>query len=160
MNSVYKFLFGAVFFILLVQTAPAENNIAQQKNDSSQLYLTVFRLDSLLFDAFNSRDFEKFQSFFSTELEIYQDNTGFRNFQQSMEAFRGLFEGNYVLTRTLIKETLEVFPIKDFGAIETGKHTFCHDENGKTDCGTFKFVHIWKNENGSWKITRIITYDH
>ena len=77
-----------------------------------------------------------------------------------MEAFRGLFEGNYVLKRTLINETLEVYPIKDFGAIETGQHTFCHDENGKTDCGTFKFVHIWKNENGVWKITRIITYDH
>lgn len=161
MNSVYRLLFAAIIFVVQFEFASAKVGSGDElKNDTSQLCQTVFRLDSLLFEAFNSRDFEKFKSFFSTELEIYQDNTGLRNFQESMDAFKGLFKGDYILKRQLIKETLEVYPIKDFGAIETGQHTFCHDENGKTDCGTFKFVHIWKNDNGNWKITRIITYDH
>jgi hypothetical protein len=77
-----------------------------------------------------------------------------------MEAFRGIFSGDYILTRHLVKGSLEVYPIKNYGAIETGSHTFCHSENGKSDCGTFKFVHIWELQNGRWKITRIITYDH
>lgn len=124
------------------------------------LYKEMYLQDSLLFAAFNARDFEKFKSFFSSDLEIYQDNTGVRDYNQSMEAFRGLFQGDYLLTRQLIRESLEVFQIKDFGAIETGQHMFCHVENGKPDCGTFKFVHIWKYQDGRWKITRIITYDH
>ena len=162
MNSVFKSLLTVGICLMLGQTISAkkfgENKL--KETTDSLLYQTIYRQDSLLFEAFNSRDFQKFQSFFSPDLEIYQDNTGVRNFQQSMEAFNGLFKGKYILIRKLKRETLEVYPIKDFGAVETGQHTFCHNENGKPDCGTFKFVHIWKNENGDWKITRIITYDH
>jgi hypothetical protein len=124
------------------------------------LYTTMFLQDSLLFNAFNSGDFERFKKFFSDNLEIYQDNIGVRNNSESMEAFQGLFQGNYKLTRELVEGTLEVYPIKDFGAIETGQHTFCHTELEKLICGTFKFLHIWENQNGTWKITRIITYNH
>ena len=124
------------------------------------LYDTIIYQDSILFTAFNSRNFNDFKKFFSDSLEIYQDNMGLRNYKQSMEAFNGLFIGNYVLTRQLIKSSVEVYPIKNYGAIETGQHTFCHTENGKLDCGTFKFVHIWEGKNGQWKIARIVTYDH
>jgi hypothetical protein len=124
------------------------------------LYNTIASQDSILFAAFNSRNLEILKSFFADELEVYQDNIGVRNYEQSIEAFRGLFSRDYVLTRHLIKENLEVYPIKDYGAIETGSHTFCHTENGKLECGTFKFVHIWELQNGKWKIIRIITYDH
>jgi len=116
--------------------------------------------DSLLFHAFNSQKLDDFKNFFSENQEIYQDNTGFRNYTQSMEAFQGLFNMNYVLTRKLLKESVEVYPIKDYGAIEVGLHTFCHTENNKSDCGTYKFVHIWNLKDGNWKITRIITYNH
>ncbi|MBM3435646.1 MAG: nuclear transport factor 2 family protein [Bacteroidetes bacterium] len=124
------------------------------------LYKTILLQDSILFDAFNSGDFEQFKRFFSDKLEIYQDNIGVRDYNQSVEAFLGLFQGNYKLTRKLLKETLEVYPVKDYGAIEIGQHTFCHVENGKSDCGTFKFIHLWENQNGDWKISRIITYNH
>ena len=162
MNTFIRLLASVAVFLIIVQAVFAKKQIKTELTEpaDSLLYQTIYLKDSLLFDAFNTRNFQKFQSFFSPNLEIYQDNTGVRNFQQSMEAFNGLFKGNYILTRTLVKESLEVYPIKDFGAIETGQHTFCHIENGKTDCGTFKFVHIWQNENGTWKITRIITYNH
>jgi hypothetical protein len=124
------------------------------------LFRTILLQDSLLFDAFNGRNMDAFQHFFSEELEVYQDNTGVRNYGQSMEAFRSLFNLPYVLNRQRIKASIEVYPIRDYGAIETGLHTFCHTENGKQDCGTCKFVHIWKQQNGKWFITRIITYGH
>lgn len=124
------------------------------------LYDTILYQDSLLFTKFNSRNFDQFQKYFSDDLEIYQDNTGLRNYQQSMESFKGLFAMDYILTRQLVKNSVEVYPIKDYGAIETGKHIFCHTEKGKSVCGTFKFVHIWENKKGVWKITRIVTYDH
>lgn len=144
----------------MVSLASKPASVDETVKFDTVLYHTIYLQDSLLFAAFNSRDFEKFKSFFTPDLEIYQDNTGVRDYNQSMEAFRGLFQGKSILTRQLILKSLEVYPIKDFGAIQTGQHTFCHDENGKPDCGTFKFVHIWKYQDGSWKITRIVTYNH
>jgi hypothetical protein len=67
---------------------------------------------------------------------------------------------DYTLTRKPLIESIEVYAIKDFGAIETGKHTFCHTENEKLECATYKFVHIWENKDSQWKIAKIITYDH
>lgn len=64
------------------------------------------------------------------------------------------------MTRTLVEGSLEVYPVKDYGAIQIGSHTFCHMENGQEDCGTFKFVHLWRKENDSWKLTRVISYGH
>jgi len=127
---------------------------------SKELFLTISQRDSILFEAFNSRNLEKLKTFFDEKIEIYQDNIGVRDYSQTVEAFSGLFKQNYILKRELVKGSLEIYPIKNYGAIETGKHTFCHIENGKLICGTFKFVHIWENKNGEWKITRIITYDH
>ncbi len=124
------------------------------------LYDSIAHQDSLLFTAFNTRNLESLKQFFSSNLEVYQDNIGVRNYEQTIAAFKGLFQNDYVLTRTLVNGSLEVYPIKGYGAIETGRHTFCHTENGKLDCGTFKFVHIWEKQNGSWKITKIVTYDH
>lgn len=124
------------------------------------LYNIIARQDSLLFEAFNSRDLEGMKMYFDESLEVYQDNTGVRNFAETIDAFAGLFEMDYILHRELLKGSLEVFPIKDFGAIETGSHTFCHMENGQPDCGIFRFMHIWKLTEGKWKISRLITYGH
>jgi hypothetical protein len=135
---------------------------AQTKSsiENKVLYAEIAHMDSALFNAFNTRDIDKLKTFFSKELEVYQDNTGLRNYTQTVESFTELFKKEYVLKRELIKQSMEVYPVKDFGAIQTGQHTFCHTENGKLECGTFKFVHIWEKKDGSWKIKRLITYDH
>lgn len=139
---------------------PSRENIQKFSPVDKVLFEIINREDSLLFAAFNERNFELFRTYFSEDLEIYQDNIGIRNYSQSMNAFKDLFEKDYILTRNLIRESLEVYPIKDYGAIEVGRHSFCHTENGKQECGVFKFSHVWKLENGKWKITRILTYDH
>jgi ketosteroid isomerase-like protein len=50
--------------------------------------------------------------------------------------------------------------IANFGAVLFGAHRFCHVENGKDDCGVYKFAHVWKKTADGWKITRVITYGH
>lgn len=124
------------------------------------LFTTIAEQDSLLFAAFNSRNSEKLKSFFSDDIEVFQDNIGVRDYNETIDAFQLLFQKEYVLTRTLVKNSMEVYPIKDFGAIQTGKHTFCHTENGKLECATFKFVQIWEKKNNKWQIIKIITYGH
>jgi hypothetical protein len=125
-----------------------------------KLRLEIMQQDSLLFQAFNSKDVPGMKTLFSEDLEIFQDNTGYRTYAQTVESFGALFLKDYTLTRTLLPATVEIYPIKDYGAIMTGSHQFCHPENGKVECATFKFLHIWKRSNGKWVLNRIVTYDH
>jgi ketosteroid isomerase-like protein len=116
--------------------------------------------DSALFAAFNARDLGRFRTFFSRDLEFYQDNDGVENYAQTLNDFARMFRSSAPIRRDLVPGTLEVYPIKNYGAIEAGSHRFCHVENGKDDCGTFKFVHIWRRTNAGWKITRVVSYAH
>jgi ketosteroid isomerase-like protein len=127
---------------------------------SQQLYNEIERMDGVLFDAFNTQNLNKLKTLFTDDLEFYQDNEGLALYQQTMKDFKSMFEQNNKLRRELVKGSLEVYPIKNFGAIEIGLHKFCHLEDGKDECGTFKFVHVWQNKNGEWKISRVISYNH
>jgi hypothetical protein len=99
-------------------------------------------------------------SLFTSDLEFYHDKGGLTNFAQTRESFAKLFAGTPDIRRELVKGSLAVYPIKGHGAVEIGEHVFCHKENGKDDCGTFKFVMIWRKEGESWKISRVISFDH
>ena len=125
-----------------------------------QLFDKVAKLDSSLFAAYNSKNLDLMKTYFTKDLEWYQDNGGLIDFEKVFENFNSIFNRDYDLKRNLIKESLEVHPIEGYGAIEIGKHQFKHIENGKLEIGTFKFLMIWKNDNGNWKISRVVSYDH
>lgn len=157
-RSVTRILVWCFLFFSIVAKSAAQ---ADSKQIQQQLLLTeITRMDSLLFQAFNSRDLQNLKKYFTEDLEVYQDNTGVRNYEQAMESFARMFKQDYVLTREPVKRSMEVYAIKDFGAIQSGAHRFCHVENGKMDCGTFKFMHVWQKTAAGWKIKRLITYDH
>jgi hypothetical protein len=124
------------------------------------LYKEIAHMDSVLFNAFNGHDLATIKTLFSTDLEFYHDLSGLTNYDQNIEAFKNTFTRKDGLRRTLVPGSMEVYPVREYGAIQTGEHTFCHEENGKTECGTFKFVHVWEKKNGEWKITRVISYGH
>lgn len=140
--------------------------LAQHQTENSlqlsqqELFLKVAHLDSALFAAYNSENLELMKTFFTEDLEWYQDNGGLILYDQVFANFQSIFNREYTLKRTLIKESLEVHPIQGFGAIQMGSHQFEHTENGKLEVGTFRFLMIWKNENGNWKISRVVSFDH
>ena len=117
-------------------------------------------MDSVLFNAYNTQNMEKFRSLFTEDLEWFQDNEGLIYAKTVFANFKSLFEKESKLTRTLVKGSLEVHPIKNYGAIETGRHQFRHMENGKEIIATFKFLMIWQNKDGQWKVSRVVSYDH
>lgn len=136
---------------------------AQSKDDTSattDLYNEIKLQDSLLFAAFNTRDIEGFKNYFSQGLEFYHDKGGLTGYEKTVNNLKTTAQENNQLRRELVKGSLEVFPIPGYGAIEIGSHQFCHTENGKLDCGTFKFVHVWQKKDGQWKITRVVSYGH
>jgi len=139
----------------------AQNNNENKVTDKeSVLYKKIAQLDSALFSAYNSKNLNQMKTYFTKDLEWYQDNGGLIDFEKVFANFQSIFNRDYTLTRSLIKESLEVYPIEGYGAIEVGSHQFKHMENGKLEVGTFKFLMIWKNDKGNWKISRVISYDH
>lgn len=154
---VHEFLFR--LFLLAVLTF---HNVEGQAQTTRPNDLTseILHMDSLMFNAFNSRDVETMKNLFDKDLEFYHDISGMMNYEKNMAATKETFAAGTDLHRELVAGSTEVYPIKDYGAMQMGEHTFCHTENGKPDCGTFKFVHIWKKTPDGWKITRVISYGH
>ncbi len=124
------------------------------------LYDSIEMLDRLLFDAFNAHNVDSLMSYFTNDLEFFHDNGGLAGYEQTKENFSKLFSNNNDIRRKLVAGSLEVYPIKDYGAIHIASQEFCHTEKGKPDCGVSKFVMVWKNENGNWKISRVVSYAH
>jgi hypothetical protein len=128
--------------------------------DDNTLYNEIAHMDSVLFNAFNKRDSETLKNVFDESMEFYHDKGGLTNYAQNMESFKNLFTNDNGVQRKLVEGSMEVYPVKDYGAIQVATHTFCHKENGRDDCGTFKFLHIWQKKDGVWKLTRVASYDH
>jgi ketosteroid isomerase-like protein len=128
--------------------------------EESEVFQTIARMDQMIFDAFNAHDVDRLMSYFTEDLEFYHDTGGVQNYRQNAEGFKKMFASMPDMRRDLVKESLEVYPIKDFGAMEIGQHRFCHKENGKDDCGTFGFAMVWKKVGDSWKISRVLSYGH
>jgi len=133
---------------------PAATSVVQS------LQVEIARMDSLLFAAFNAGDLTRLRTFFAPDLEFYQDNEGLEDYAQTMKDFQDMLRQPSRIRRELVPGSLEVYPIKNYGAIEVGSHRFCHDENGRTECGTFKFLHVWRKTGTTWRLSRIVSYAH
>jgi len=151
----FIFLIAALHITIWVNAQPVNSQTSEVA-----LYQEIAHMDSVVFNAFNTRDVEKFKAVFAQDLEFYHDKGGLTGYDHTVEFLKSTAKMNNQLKRELVKGSLEVFPIPGYGAMEIGTHTFCHTENGKQECGTFKFVHIWQKKNGEWKITRVISYGH
>ena len=125
-----------------------------------ELYQTVAQLDTEMFAAFNAHDVNKLMAYFADNVEFYHDKGGLTNFTQTKEAFARLFAQSPDITRTLVPGSLEVYPVKNYGAMHIATQRFCHVENGREDCGNSKFVMVWQQQAGTWRITRVVSYDH
>ena len=128
--------------------------------DATDLATEIRRADAELFKAFNACDLETQRKVFTKDLEFYHDLAGVSDYESTLEVTQANCERKLGLRRELVEGADEVHPIADFGAIHKGQHTFCHLENGRDDCGTFDFVHVWKRADDGWKISRVISYGH
>ncbi len=124
---------------------------------SDPLYKTVSGLDTALFDAYNHCDLAKMGSMVAEDLEFYHDQTGLSVGRQSLlDGVKNNICGK--VQRELVG-TLEVYPLKGYGAVEIGVHRFTHPGD-PGNVGEAKFVQLWQLKDGSWKLARVISFDH
>lgn len=134
-------------------TAPPESR------QSGVLYDQLAQADSILFEAlFSQCDAERANVLLDTDVEFYDDRTGLSAGDDLREDFRRLTENcpaNHGVRRVLLPESVEVYPIEGFGALQTGVHHFV--ERGAATSTVAKFIHVWKRLGDEWKLARIIS---
>jgi hypothetical protein len=147
--------------LLSLLALPAGAQAQPEPAPKDELFRKIAALDGEVFDAYNRCDLEKFGSLFTEELEFYHDNGGLtdRTRQSLVESVKKNICGK--VYRVLVPETLEVFPLRGYGAVETGVHRFYHPgRDGTEQVGEAKFMMLWQEKDGAWKVTRVISYDH
>ena len=145
-------------YLLALWTVCALPTKAQSVTVPDALYSKIKSLDSKLFDAYNHCDLTTLGAIVSDDLEFYHDQTGL---SVGKAPFITAIKQNICgkVQRELLPQTLEVYPLKGFGAIEIGIHRF-HHPGDPSNVGDAKFIMLWQNKDDVWKVTRVISYDH
>ena len=155
-----------LLFVLMFSAAQAT---AQVKKDS-ELFLTLKRNDSLLFESgFNRCEISSFEHLISNDLEFYHDQGGLTtNKADFLTNVRNNIcsSPNKKPIRKLREKSLEVYPLYQnqqlYGAIQKGEHDFFIKEPGRKayQTSTAKFTHVWLLKDGNWILKRVLSYDH
>lgn len=126
------------------------------------LQTTIARLDGEVFDSFNRcadpAELARHATYFDPAVEFYHDTGGVAWTREAMlENTRRHACGHY--TRQLVAGSLKVHPIQGFGAIAQGQHRFCDGASERCD-GLADFTMVWRQQDGRWSITRVLSYAH
>jgi hypothetical protein len=153
--DVKKSLYVSLF-ALAVCAMPVS---AQSTTEPDPLFATIKSLDAKLFDAYNHCDLATLGAMVSDELEFYHDQTGL---SVGKAPFLTAIKQNICgkVQRTLLSKTLEIYPLKGYGAVEIGIHRFHHPGQPEDSPGDARFIMLWQNKDGAWRVTRVISYDH
>lgn len=150
--------------LLFVSSLPL---IAQNEKDNVEQ--AVRHEDGLFWDAYNRCDVDKMSQFFWPDVEFYHDKGGPTiGLAALTEAIsKGLCgQPNYRLRREAIPDTVKFFPLQKnsvtYGAVLSGEHYFFINDNGKPEYrdGLANFFHVWLLKDGTWKMARVVSYNH
>lgn len=141
--------------------------ISAQNNDA--LIKEGVKSDSLFWVAYNKCNVNEMMRFIPNNVEFYHDKGGITKGGSDLKiTFQKNLCGNesFRLRREAIDKTVRVFPMKKdnklYGLIISGDHYFYINETGKKEFrdGLAKFTDLWTLENGEWKMSRVLSYDH
>lgn len=145
---------AAAVALLLVIAAPG---LAQDSPRSGPLFDALEKMDAQLFEAaFVTCDQETFRKLFTDDAEFYHDRTG-ASFGEDARTMKSCPREQGV-TRELIPDSLEVYPISDWGAVQIGRHRFTR--RGEPGAEVAQFVHLWKRDASGWRLARVLSFDH
>jgi ketosteroid isomerase-like protein len=166
-NKIFGFLLLLIFFISSSSAQQADTSRPAKAKiglvASTDLFNEIAHVDSALFNASNTCDSVTYKKYFTDDLEFYHDIGGLTVGSKSeFQSFREMCARGTLIRRELVKGSLEVYPIKNYGAVEIGIHRFFHTNKGQEEkpSGTYKFIHVWQKKDGQWKISRVISYGH
>ena len=113
--------------------------------------------DSIYFDAYNKCKMDIQTAMYDADIEFYHDKGGLMTSKKDLlEALKKNICGK--VTRELVPGSIEVYPIKNYGAIEMGLHKFHNNqEKENTPSHAAKFIIFWQLKDKEWKIKRVVS---
>lgn len=152
MKTLSFFLLSSALFLF----ASFKPKTITSDTPPATLYDSIVAMDAKWEDAYNHCKMDVMEEIISEDLEFYHDQGGLLTSKQKLnEALKVNICGK--VTRELKNGSIEVYAIKGYGAVEMGLHGFHNIKEPGNETHFAKFVHIWKKENGKWRITRVIS---
>ena len=152
------------------QTKEAQVNLTPGAPPASpEIVAALAEKDLQLFDAVFNCKIDLLKTLVSDDFEFFHDKGGYN--AKSGAEFIGNIEGSckrqsegtdFHARRELVPGTMTVHLIGGYGAMQMGTHRFFALRKGKPDqlTETGKFIDLWKRDGDSWKLARVISYDH
>lgn len=164
MNKSVALIALALSFALvpLAPVSASENSPRTDAAASPSLHDIIAGLDHAVFAAFNRCDepaeLQRHATHFASDVEFYHDTGGVTWTREDMLANTAKYVCGKI-RRELVADTLQVFPIRDHGAIAQGVHRFCRIDTGQCE-GMADFVMVWRQQDDQWQMTRVLSYNH
>jgi ketosteroid isomerase-like protein len=162
MRNYSLIFFISLILIFITTVCSSQKNTAKDPEynfvpEDPELYNTIVAMDSTFFQAYNTCDLNKQAAIYSENIEFYHDTGGLMTVKQEILDNTKKYVCGKVI-RELVKESIEVYPIKGFGAIEIGLHKFHNNtEKEGSPSHSSKFIIFWKKDNDNWIITKVVS---
>ena len=170
MRFISPGMIATVFFaaaVVFSATTVTAQSISSKSAASRQLFAELAAKDAELFDAiFNKCNVAKLGELITEDFEFYHDKAGqvAKSGKEFVDSITNLCDRqnkgiDYRARRVLVPNSLTVYPLNNYGAVQIGVHRFYPLIKGKSN-EIAKFTHLWKKENGEWRLARVLSYDH
>lgn len=136
---------------------------------SPELVALLAEKDRQLFDAVFSCKLDLLATLVADDFEFIHDkwgqtaDSGARFLDAIRENCKGQETGqNFRARRELVEGSMTVHVLNNYGAMQMGEHRFYALQSGLPDRLTEdgKFIDVWRQVKGEWKLARVISYDH
>ncbi len=98
-----RFLLKFFLAVILISAVNLANSQSKQDSIANlDLYTEIAHMDSVVFNAFNTRNVDKFKTLFTEDLEFYHDKGGLTNYEHTVNFLKTIAETNNQLKRELV----------------------------------------------------------
>jgi len=133
---------------------------------SPEVVAALAEKDRQLFDAVFGCKLDVLATLVADDFEFIHDKWG-RTADSGAAFMQGMRDNckaqetglNFRARRELVEGSLHVYMLNGFGAMQMGEHRFYALQPDRlTEAG--KFIDVWRQIDGDWKLARVISYDH
>ncbi|MCO1333652.1 nuclear transport factor 2 family protein [Microbulbifer sp. OS29] len=170
LKKFYTLVFIGLSFLSFF-TLAEQHPVVSGPQVTQELTNEILAADQVLFDAaFNNCDIEALRPLVAKDLEMYHDKWG--KTASSGEEFLNIIvnmckqrrDGSGLdARRKLVTDSVKIYPVNHYGAIQTGTHLFYgiyDDKKGEVLRESAQFTHLWQKVGGKWQLARILSFDH
>lgn len=148
----------------------AEVNLTPGAVARPGLHEEILKVDAEFFMAFfDTCDIDTVRRYIADDFEMFHDkgglvsSSGAEFVKITQDKCKRQEEGtDFLSTRKLLPESMKVYALNNYGAVQVGTHRFYAIQKDRPDrlTETGLFTHVWKEVNGQWKLARVLSYDH